>query len=188
MLSFSFFGCISQVVKMPTVEFSVKRKQKLESKKKQEEVNMLEGALSHNVIVKCGSTVEIISRIVELLQAVCLRARRRWCGKNKTALQTFSINEYLFAASISVKRTWASSEMFSTDTTLHFLFSVSQEIMLFNYIPCRKVRTEVACILNTKESFLIVSCFFLLCERNCLAADLCFAASCRSRAYLLQVE
>lgn len=100
-LSFSFFGCISQVVKMATVEFSVKRKQKLESKKKQEEVNMLEGALSHNVIVKCGSTVEIISRIVELLQAVCLRARRRWCGKNKTALQTFSINEYLPSVHIS---------------------------------------------------------------------------------------
>lgn len=36
-----------------------------ESRNKREEVNMLGGALSQNVIIKCGSAIEIIFGIVE---------------------------------------------------------------------------------------------------------------------------
>lgn len=50
----------------PVGVFSVKREQNLESLKKQEEVNELEG----DVIIERGLTVEI-SRMSELLQAIC---------------------------------------------------------------------------------------------------------------------
>lgn len=69
----------------------MKREQKLESLKDQEEVNVLEG----DGIFECGLTVEI-SRMTELLQAVCGVLAGDDVVKNKTALQTSSRNEYLF--------------------------------------------------------------------------------------------
>lgn len=75
---------------------------------------MLEGALSHIVIVKCGLTIEIVSRIME---------EQHLGGENKTS-QHFFIKR-LFAASIS-------KPIFFSFYYLNFvLFSVTQEMMLF---------------------------------------------------------
>lgn len=89
---------ISEVVKMAPTEFSVKEaKIQKESKKKREELNMLEGAVINSVIIKCRSAMEIISRIVTLLLAVCGVLAGDDVEENKTAaLWTFFRNAYLF--------------------------------------------------------------------------------------------
>ncbi len=74
---------ISKVLKMPLVEsatracrhlvqgFSRSWKRKRELQKKQTELNIPEHSLIHDVVIRWGSTFELISRFLEQQQAIC---------------------------------------------------------------------------------------------------------------------